>query len=139
MASRYFIDTNIFVYTFDSHSPKRQKADRIVRHAVQTGEGVVSFQVVQEFINVALRRFAEPLSVAEAEEYLNTVFRPLLAVHSSPSLYFEGLRIAGKHRLSWYDALIVAAAREAQCGVLLTEDLNQGQVIAGIKIENPFS
>lgn len=138
MAPRYFLDTNIFVYTFDSRSPKQKKAVRLVHRALATGEGIVSFQVVQEFFNVALRRFAQPLSLAEAEQYLSTVFRPLLAVHSSPSLYFEGLRIATNRRLSWYDALIIAAAREGQAPVLLTEDLNHGQVIEEVTIENPF-
>lgn len=138
MAVRYFLDTNIFVYTFDSHSAKRKTADRLVRHALATGEGIVSFQVVQEFFNVALRRFAQPLSFAEAEQYLGTVFRPLLAVHSSPILYFETLRIMTRHRLSWYDALIMAAAREGQSQVLYTEDLNHGQVIEEVRIENPF-
>jgi predicted nucleic acid-binding protein len=138
MAPRYFLDTNIFLYTFDLHSPKRTKADQLVRRALANGEGIISFQVVQEFFNVALRRFAQPLSVAEAEQYLGTVFRPLLAVHSSVSLYFEALRIGTKHRLSWYDALIVAAAQEGEARVLFTEDLNHGQIIGQLRIENPF-
>jgi predicted nucleic acid-binding protein len=61
--------------------------------------------VVEEFFNVARKRFAKPMSVSEAEQYLSTVHRPLLAVHSSPALYFEGLRIADRHRMSWYDSV----------------------------------
>lgn len=139
MSGRFFLDTNIFVYAFDVNAPaKAKKAVYLVRRAADTGEGIVSYQVVQEFFNVAFRRFAQPMSVAEAEQYLITVFRPLLAVHSSPSLYVEALRITGKHKLSWYDSLIVAAALEGQCETLYSEDLQHGREIEGLRIEDPF-
>ena len=138
MAARFFLDTNIFVYTFDANLSKRKRASQLVRQAADTGEGIISYQVVQEFFNVALRRFAQPMSVAEAEQYLISAFRPLLAVHSSPALYFEALRISGKYRISWYDALIVAAAIQGQCAILYSEDLSHGQEVDGIRIRNPF-
>ena len=139
MSARFFLDTNIFIYTFDGLSPaKAKKAAQIIRQAVNAGQGIVSYQVVQEFFNVALRRFAQPMTLAEAEQYLLTVFRPLLAVHSSPALYFEGLRIAAKHRIAWHDSLIIAAALEAKCTKLYSEDLQHGLEINGLKIENPF-
>jgi predicted nucleic acid-binding protein len=139
MSGRFFLDTNIFAYTFDAKVPaKAKKAAQLVRHAANSGQGIVSYQVVQEFFNVALRRFSEPMNVAEAEQYLITVFRPLLAVHSSPALYVEALRITGKHRIRWYDSLIVAAALEGQCDILYTEDLQDGWKIEGLRVENPF-
>jgi predicted nucleic acid-binding protein len=67
------------------------------------------------------------MSVAEAEQYLITVLRPLLAVHSSPAIYFAASRIAEKHRISWCDALIVAAAAEGQCERLYSEDFQHGR------------
>jgi len=140
MSDRFFLDTNVFVYTFDVHAPaKANRANKLIRDALASGQGVVSYQVVQEFFNLALHRFTPTMTASEAEQYLTTVFRPLLAVHSSPSLYFEGLRIAGRHRLGWYDSLIVAAALEASCDTLLTEDLQDGREIEGLKIENPFA
>ena len=139
MSARFFLDTNIFAYTFDGHAPAKAKmAARLIRQAADSGEGIVSYQVVQEFFNVAFRRFAQPMSMAEAEQYLITVFRPLLAVHSSPALYVEALRIAGKHRLAWYDSLIVAAALEGGCDRLYSEDFQHGRDIEGLRIENPF-
>jgi predicted nucleic acid-binding protein len=139
MSGRFFLDTNIFAYTFDAHaSRKAKRAAQLIRQAADTGNGVVSYQVVQEFFNLAFRRFSQPMSVAEAEQYLITVFRPLWAIHSSPALYVEALRIAGKYRLSWYDSLIVAAALESQCNVLYSEDLQHRQQIEGVRIENPF-
>src|SRR3981081_1895688 len=139
MSDRFFLDTNLFVYTFDAKAPaKAKKAAQLIRRAADTGEGIISYQVVQEFFNVALRRFAQPMRVAEAEQYLITVLRPLLAVHSSPAIYFEALRIAEKHRMSWYDSLIIAAALEGQCEKLYSEDLKHGRTIENLRIENPL-
>jgi len=78
------------------------------------------------------------MNVAEAEQYLITVFRPLLAIHSSPALYVEALRVTGKYRLPWYDSLIVAAALRAECGILYSEDFQHGRELEGLRIENPF-
>jgi predicted nucleic acid-binding protein len=139
MSGKFFLDTNVFVYVFDATAPaKAKKAARLVRDAVDTGKGMVSYQVVQEFFNVAFRRFAQPMSAAEAEQYLITVFRPLLAIHSSPALYVEALRIAGKHRFAWYDSIIVASALEGECETLYSEDFQHGRQIEGLRIENPF-
>jgi|SRR5271165_2394357 len=139
MNDRFFLDTNVFVYSFDRDSAsKARRATQLIHQAVATRKGMVSYQVVQEFFNVALRRFAQPMTVAEAEQYLGTVFRPLLAVQSSPALYSEALRLAGKHRLSWYDSLIVAAAMEAGCSRLYSEDLQSGRHFGDLQIENPF-
>jgi predicted nucleic acid-binding protein len=140
MSARFFLDTNIFVYTFDPNAPaKANKASQLIRRAADTGEGIISYQVVQEFFSVALRRFPQVMSMAEAEQYLITVLRPLLAVHSSPAIYFEALRIAEKHRLSWYDSLIVAAALEGQCEKLYSEDFQHGRKIETLRIENPLA
>src|ERR1700693_3361159 len=139
MSGRFFLDTNIFVYAFDARSPaKAKRASQLIRQAADTGNGVVSYQVVQEFFNVAFRRFRHPMNVAEAEQYLITVFRPLLAVQSSATLYVEAMRLAGKNRWSWYDCLIVAAAVQCECAILYTEDLQHGKEIEGMRIENPF-
>jgi predicted nucleic acid-binding protein len=140
MSGKFFLDTNIFVYAFDATAPaKARKAARLVRDAVDTGKGIVSYQVVQEFFNVAFRRFAQPMGSAEAEQYLITVFRPLLAIHSSPALYVEALRIARKYRVAWYDSIIVASALESRCDMLYSEDFQHGREIEGLRIENPFA
>jgi len=139
MNARFFLDTNIFVYSFDRNSvAKKRNAAQLIRHAVATGKGIVSYQVVQEFFNLALRRFAQPMTVPEAEQYLAAVFRPLLAVQSSPALISEALRLTANHRLSWYDSLIVAAAQEGGCSILYSEDLQHGQRFGNLQIENPF-
>ena len=83
MKDRFFLDTNLFVYSFDRNAPdKAKRASDLIADAVTSRKGIVSYQVVQEFFNVAFRRFQQPMNVAEAEQYLITVFRPLLAVQS---------------------------------------------------------
>ena len=139
MSARFFLDTNIFVYSFDASSPKKAaKSTKLIRSAIETRGGIVSYEVVQEFFNVALRRFAKPMSSADAEQYLSTTFRPLLSVHSSPALYGEALRIGARFRLPWYDSLIVASAIEGQCDVLYSEDFQDGQQFGRVLISNPF-
>src|SRR5258708_31280936 len=86
MSDRYFLDTNVFVYSFDQTSPrKRKRALELIGDAIVARNGIVSYQVVQEFFNAALRRFPEPMKGPGAEQYLATVFRPLLSVYPSPA------------------------------------------------------
>ena len=139
MSARFFLDTNLFVYSFDRGSPtKARRTTALIRQAVTSRAGIVSYQVVQEFFNVALKRFTQPMTIAEAEQYLTTVFRPLLAVHSSQALYGEALRLIGRYRLAWYDSLIVAAALEGGCSVLYSEDFQHGLRVGDLRVENPF-
>jgi predicted nucleic acid-binding protein len=139
MNGRFFLDTNVFVYSFDRAAPKKaQRAAGLIREALSTRKGVISFQVAEEFFNVALRRFAHPMTVGDAEQYLGSVFRPLMSVQSSPGLYSDALRLEGTCALSWYDSLIVAAALRAGCGLLYSEDLQDGQQFQGLRVQNPF-
>ena len=139
MSDRFFLDTNIFVYSFDQSAVvKARRAAQLIREALTTQKGVVSYQVVQEFFNVALRRFSQPMQAADCEQYLSTVFRPLLGVHSSQALYVEALHLQAQSGLSWYDSLIVSAAIQAQCDLLLTEDLKHGQRFGNLEVSNPF-
>ena len=140
MSGRFFLDTNIFIYSFDASSPKKAaESKKLIRTAIGTRRGIVSYQVVQEFFNVALRRFAKPMSNADAEQYLATTFRPLLSVHSSPALYAEALRLGARFQLAWYDSLIVASAIEGQCDILYSEDFQDGQEMGSLTIKNPLS
>jgi predicted nucleic acid-binding protein len=140
MSGRFFLDTNVFVYSFDASSPKKAaQARKLIRNAIETGGGIVSYLVVQEFFNVALRRFSKPMRSMDAEQYLSTTFRPLLSVHSSQALYGEALRIAARFQLPWYDSLIVASAIQGQCRVLYSEDFQDGQQIGSVTLSNPFA
>ena len=139
MNGRYFLDTNVFLYEFDAGDRRKAKrASELVRSAVSTGRGVVSYQVVQEFFGVALTKFAKPFTTIGAEEYFSGILKPLLAVHSSQRLFLDALRIREQHQFAWYDSLIVAAAQQADCSILFTEDMQHGRRIGDLTIENPF-
>jgi predicted nucleic acid-binding protein len=139
MNGRFFLDTNIFVYSFDPTVPQKSaRALELIRHAVRSRNGIVSYQVVQEFFNVAFRRFAHPMTAPEAEQYLATTFRPLMAIHSSGALYVEAFRLISRYRLPWYDSLVVAAAIEGGAQILYSEDFQHGQEFGNLSVENPF-
>jgi predicted nucleic acid-binding protein len=136
---KFFLDTNIFVYTFESRSSsKRVLARDLVSSALDTRRGVISYQVVQEFLNVATRKFAKPMKVPEAELYLTRILMPLCEVFPDSSLYSQALSISSETGFSFYDSLIVASAITGECEILWTEDLQDGQRIRGVEIRNPF-
>ena len=140
MSGRFFLDTNVFVYEFDLNEPSKSKhASRLVRSAIVSQRGVISYQVVQEFLNVAFKKFAKPLPAREAESYFLSILKPLLAVHSSPRLFLDAMRLRDENRLSWYDSLLIAAALESGCEVLYSEDLQSGRTVEGLRIEDPFA
>jgi predicted nucleic acid-binding protein len=139
MSASFFLDTNVFAYSNAGESPQKQRAaDALIDRAISEGLGVISFQVIQEFFSVAFRRFKPPMSPSEAERFLATTFSQLRTVHSSYSLYQRALRLSSGHSLSWYDSLIVAAALEAHCRILYTEDLQHGQQFDNLRVQNPF-
>jgi predicted nucleic acid-binding protein len=139
MNDNFFLDTNIIVYSFDQSSARKAEvADRLLRQGLLTRKGVISYQVVQEFFNVARRRSPGPMRLEEAEHFLSTVLIPLCTVHSSPALFHKALQLVERFHLQWYDALIVASALVAECGILYSEDFQNGQKIDDLEIRNPF-
>ncbi len=134
-----FLDTNLFIYQLEDADPRKSSiADAIIGDAVKSGNGCISYQVVQECLNTVLRKAEVPLEVSGARAYLEHVLAPLLLVPASIDLYHRGLDLQDRYRFAFYDALIVAAALEAGCARLLSEDLQHGQQIEGLIIENPF-
>src|SRR5215475_9348133 len=116
MSGRFFLDTNVFVYEFDTRDPhKTDRASNLIRSAILSRQGVVSYQVVQEFFSVAFTRFQKPLGFTGVEEYFSTVFKPLLAVHSSPRLLLEALRMRSTLQLSSYDSRTGRAETRETC------------------------
>ena len=139
MSGKYFIDTNIFIYAFDSKNPEKQdRANRIIKAALDQQNGCISYQVVQEFINVTTRKFAVPLSVPECKMFLENVLYPLCDVFSSFDLYLHSLDIMDRWKFGFYDSLIIAAAIQADCTILYSEDLQHNQKIQQLTIINPF-
>jgi predicted nucleic acid-binding protein len=138
MSDRFFLDTNILVYSVDLNSPNKQVlANNLVRNAIESRRGVISYQVVQEFFSVAFR-FQTPMELDDAERYLATTLRSLPVVHSSYALFVRALQLNRHNSLSWYDSLIVAAALEVECGILYSEDFQDQQQFGKLKVVNPF-
>lgn len=137
---RFFLDTNILVYSFDPSVPdKQQGAQRLIQLALQTQLGVISTQVVQEFLNLALRKFSQPMTAADARTYLRVVLLPLCRHYPSIDFYDHALLLAEETGYAWYDALVVTAAVEADCATLFTEDMQDGHRVHGMTILNPFA
>lgn len=139
MKGNYFLDTNILVYTFDRSQPQKQSiASNLVKNALNNRSGCISYQVIQEFLNIASRKFASPLSVADCQIYLSNVLEPLCEVFSSTGLFHRALEISSRWNFSFYDSLIVAAALSVESKTLYTEDLQHNQKIEDMIIINPF-
>ncbi len=134
-----FLDSNIFVYLFDETAPDKARiAERLVTNGLANGSASISFQVVQEILSVITRKLKIRATLEEAQRFLDKVLFPLWRIMPSQRLYQRGLEIQARYRYSFYDALIIAAALDAGCHRIYSEDLQHGQQIEGLTIENPF-
>ncbi len=139
MNVRFFLDTNIIVYAFTKSFPEKERVARgLIADGASTKQAVISFQVVQEFINVVLRGFRLAIARADLESFVVTALFPMMAVSSSPVLILEALKLQAAHQLTWYDSLIIAAAIQSDCKVLYSEDLQHGRRFGDLVVENPF-
>ncbi len=135
---RFFLDTNILVYTFDQTNPRKQTiAQQLVKQSL-SGDGCISYQVIQEFMNLALRKFSPSISTRQAQRYLETVLLPMCDYYANENFYQRGLNIQERWCFSWYDSLIITAALEAGCDILYSEDLQHEQQIETLTVINPF-
>ena len=139
MSAEFFIDTNVFIYHLDSSDPRKHaKAEGIVRDALTLRNGCISTQVVQECLNVALRKAEVALTLEAARRYLEVVLAPLVQVTASEALYHRALDVQARWRFSFYDSLIVASALAAGCRTLLSGDLQHGQRLDELTVVNSF-
>lgn len=133
---RSLLDTNVLVYADAADDPVRQRrAIDLIVALRSAGSAVLSTQVLQEYVNVALRKLRLPHALVR--ERLN-FYRRFELVPSSPDLIAGALDLHVLHGLSFYDALIVQAAAASGCRRLLSEDMQHDATIAGVRIENPF-
>ena len=133
MAALTFVDTNVLAYAYDADSG--EKGERAREVLADIDGAVVSTQVVLEFFAVLTRKLG--LTRDAAEEATESLME-LEVVATDARLVREGLRISRDRDISHWDGLIIAAAAASGCEVLLTEDLNDGQVIEGVRVVNPF-
>jgi len=135
--ARCFIDTNVLVYADSTDEPRKQRiAIDVLRQLRFERLGVLSTQVLNEYIQVGLRKLG--LSHTHIREQLHC-YRQLDCAAVTPDTIDLALDLHQKNTLSYWDALIVASAHIAGCSVLLTEDMGNGEILAGVKLVNPFA
>lgn len=133
-----FVDTNILLYAYVGVGPKQEVASALVDRLWRERRGALSVQVLQEFYVNATRKITKTMGPDVAVDRLKSLAR--WRVHSPlPDDVIAAAALSGRHRLSFWDAMIVRSATELRCDTLWTEDLNDGQVIEGIRVTNPFT
>lgn len=136
MSERVFLDTNVFVYADDADAGDKQaRAQQIIVEAVQNGTGVASTQVLQEYFSVATRKLGIPAEVAQQKVQL---IATMTIIAIDVSAIVESIKLHRLYSLSFWDALIIQAARLGACKEVLTEDMQSGQVVENVRIRNPF-
>ncbi|AOF85848.1 PIN domain protein [Hydrogenophaga sp. RAC07] len=133
-----FFDTNVLVYCMDAGDPDRQaRAIERFARACEQDTVVLSAQVLQEFYAVTTKKLQPPLSPAAAQAQVERL-ASFEVVGSSAMSVLEATRLAERHQLQWWDALILEAALRAQADVLVSEDGQHGQRFGKLTVENPF-
>lgn len=139
MTEKFFVDTNVFVYAYDSAHPAKQAiaAERITR-LWRERSGRTSIQVLKELYAACTRKLAGHMSAQRAWD----VTHSLLAWDPQPTdrhLLLKAHEVGQRYRINWWDSLIVAAAQLQDCDVLLTEDLQPGMRFDQVTVHNPFA
>ena len=138
MTERVFVDSNVLVYSFDRREPEKQaRAREWLDRLWSYRTGRVSFQVLQEFYVTVTRKLKPGLDPETARKVVQSLWawQPMTTDEQS---FVAAWGIQDRFQLSWWDALIVAAARSAGCSTLLTEDLQHGQDLDGVRVVDPF-
>jgi len=138
MIEKTFVDTNILVYAHDLDAAvKRKTAQKTLSDLWENETGTISIQVLHEFYVTVTRKIQKPLSIAIAKGIIENYLTWPLIINDEKTM-MRATEIEERHLLSFWDALILAAASQAKAGILLTEDLSHDQEIEGIRIVNPF-
>jgi len=139
MTGPVFVDTNVLVHRADASDPVRQsRADAWYRFLWRSRAGRLSFQILLELYSVLTRKLTPGFDESEAREIVRelTAWQPVLV---DLTVVERAWFLQKDHLLSWWDALVVAAAQTCECRVLLTEDLQDGQVFDSVRVVSPFA
>ncbi len=133
-----FVDTNVIVYAYDlTAGQKRLLGKKVLADLWRSGRGLVSTQILQELYVTLTRKVPRPLEVARAKEIIEDMLTWNLVVNDGDTI-LQAIALENQEKLSFWDALVVAAAARGGAGILLSEDLPAGRIIAGVRIINPF-
>ena len=135
---KVFVDTNILIYAYDiSAGIRHETAKKLLARLWNSGQGVISTQVLQEFYVTATRKLPKVIDPLVAKEIVTDLLEWELATIEGPMI-LEAMELSQKHSFSFWDSLIIVAAQKADCTLLLSEDLSSGRTIGKLKIKNPF-
>jgi predicted nucleic acid-binding protein len=135
---KVFLDTNIIVYAYDtSAGEKHEKAVKIMEGLWDSGHGIISSQVLQEFFVNVTRKIANPLDVITAKEIVKDFLKWKIVIIDG-EIILEAIDIYSKYKYSFWDSMIIASAIEGGARAILSEDLSDMQLIKGLTIKNPF-
>lgn len=136
MTAPVFVDSNVLIYAVDQGDPKKHDLAKVWRAELwKSRRGRISFQVLQEFYANVTRKWPAAREQAQAEIRNLLAWRPVVI---DEQILEAGWRIQEGHKISFWDALIVAAAKSSSCRYLLTEDLQPDQDFDGVIAVNPF-
>ena len=136
---KVFLDTNIIIYAYDLTAGEKHKiAKKIVLDLWNSGLGIISTQVLQEFFVIATQKIPKPLDIKLAKEIMSDLLKWNVVVNDGESI-LEAVNILLRYHYSFWDSMIIEAAIKSGAGMLLTEDLSDGQIISGVTIKNPFA
>jgi predicted nucleic acid-binding protein len=138
MSDKYFVDTNILVYTQDlAASDKCSRAQALMSELWEDRKGVISTQVLQELYIALRRKLKSPLSALQAAEILQDYSEWEVVINSRESI-FRAIEIESDYKISFWDALILQAAEKAGASIVYSEDLSHRRRYAGMQVVNPF-
>ena len=139
MSDRVFLDTNILVYAYDQHDPRKQnKAQELLTDGIERETLVLSVQVLGEFFNVVTRHIPQPVTSDEAREIITTM--SILPVQEIDlAMVNRAIDTHKMYQIAYWDALIISAAERAGCKSILSEDFSNGQAYHEILVRNPFT
>ena len=138
MSVKVFVDSNVFLYAFDTDAgPKRRRGSQLVRELWNSSDACLSVQVLQEFYVNATRKMARPLSPTTARRVVAQLSKWTVHTPDAEDV-LSAVDLHQRQQISFWDAMIVHSSAKLGCQILYSEDLNAGQVIAGVTVVNPF-
>jgi len=136
---RYFLDTNILVYAYDSSAGNKYEiARKIVMNLWDSGYGSISTQVLQEFIVTVTRKISHPISLSDVRRIAADLLCWEVVVNDGESCV-EALDLVSRNKISYWNALIITAAQRSNATTLLSEDLSHNNRYQSILVQNPFA
>ena len=138
LTNRDFFDTSVLVCGYDRRDPvKRERSLDMLGDAIQSGTGAVSAQVLSEFFTTVTRHLPDPMSLEIAEMIVGEL-STMQVIEIDTALIRRAIGVCRRSRISYWDALVVVAARRARCTRILSQDLSPGQSYDGVVVVNPF-